>query len=398
MIKSLSLTNFKSIGKTLIVNDDEEIKEGKLEFRPLTIFCGKNSSGKSTVLQSILLLTQTLQSNMPSQTLILNGPMVKFGSIDEIKSTFSAKNDLNIKIDIDIDVSKQINKAIRFSPLEENVKRVFVESKSQYYYISNSIDDIKNVLIENMNDRFLDLDNKLKEENWILNSKLDNGIKSVMRKHHVDFSARVWRGIDNYEFKIEVHKLMDNKWYSIYFNENKLIFRKRQSILKNIANNENHDNLQKLCITFRKKPNTKNDKTQLVPVINCIDIIFPEICMFKATYRNRPKDIILQYNDFTFYNFLLDKNNKSILWGIKDLQGLLLQNFLPLEFVYLTSNIESKVFEIINNCIFGFLREDFIFTDNTVQIYQDKIYNFLSNNEYKFGLSDDEVDEIIKQV
>jgi predicted ATPase len=97
MIKGLALTNFKSIGKTLIAND-EEITEGKLEFAPLTIFCGKNSSGKSTVLQSILLLAQTLQNNVPSQTLVLNGPMIKLGSVSDIKSTFSKTKNINIDI------------------------------------------------------------------------------------------------------------------------------------------------------------------------------------------------------------------------------------------------------------------------------------------------------------
>jgi len=98
MIKNLALTNFKSIGKTLIVNN-EEITESKLEFAPLTIFCGKNSSGKSTVLQSILLLTQTLQNNVQLQTLVLNGPMIKLGSIDDIKSEFLKTRDISINID-----------------------------------------------------------------------------------------------------------------------------------------------------------------------------------------------------------------------------------------------------------------------------------------------------------
>jgi predicted ATP-dependent endonuclease of OLD family len=106
MIKKLALTNFKSIGKTLIVKD-ENIVEGKLDFAPLTVFCGKNSSGKSTLLQSILLLVQTLQNKEMSQTLILNGPMIKLGSINEIKSEFSSSK--NISIDIDFIFSKSSN-------------------------------------------------------------------------------------------------------------------------------------------------------------------------------------------------------------------------------------------------------------------------------------------------
>jgi len=98
MIKRLALTNFKSIGKTLITKD-EEITEGKLDFAPLTIFCGKNSSGKSTLLQSILLLAQTLQNNEISQTFVLNGPMVKLGGVNDIKSEFYISKDISIDID-----------------------------------------------------------------------------------------------------------------------------------------------------------------------------------------------------------------------------------------------------------------------------------------------------------
>jgi len=67
------LNNFKSI-------DNEK----NLEFRPLTIFTGANSSGKSTILQSILLVTQTLQSPIASRSILLNGWFKKFGNYSDI--------------------------------------------------------------------------------------------------------------------------------------------------------------------------------------------------------------------------------------------------------------------------------------------------------------------------
>jgi len=73
MINKWILNNFKSI-------DEEQ----NLEFRPLTIFTGANSSGKSTILQSILLVTQTLQSPIASKSVILNGWFKKFGSYSDI--------------------------------------------------------------------------------------------------------------------------------------------------------------------------------------------------------------------------------------------------------------------------------------------------------------------------
>ena len=49
MITKWKVFNFKSIRE-----------ETELDFGPLTIFAGANSSGKSTFIQSILLIAQTL--------------------------------------------------------------------------------------------------------------------------------------------------------------------------------------------------------------------------------------------------------------------------------------------------------------------------------------------------
>lgn len=73
MIENWILDNFKSINR-----------EKKLPFRKLTIFTGANSSGKSTILQSILLVSQTLQNNNASRSIILNGWFKKFGSYSDI--------------------------------------------------------------------------------------------------------------------------------------------------------------------------------------------------------------------------------------------------------------------------------------------------------------------------
>ena len=73
MIKEWKLDNFKSI--------DKEID---LEFRPLTLFTGANSSGKSTILQSILLVTQTLQSPIASRFILVDGWFKKFGNYSDV--------------------------------------------------------------------------------------------------------------------------------------------------------------------------------------------------------------------------------------------------------------------------------------------------------------------------
>ena len=51
MIKKIALKNFKCF------HDKTEV-----EVNPLTILCGTNSSGKSSILKSILLIKQTVES------------------------------------------------------------------------------------------------------------------------------------------------------------------------------------------------------------------------------------------------------------------------------------------------------------------------------------------------
>lgn len=73
MLENISLKNFKGF------KDLESLK-----IKPITILCGTNSCGKSSILQSILLLKQTLESQNPNQILLLNGRFVHLGSFENI--------------------------------------------------------------------------------------------------------------------------------------------------------------------------------------------------------------------------------------------------------------------------------------------------------------------------
>lgn len=75
MITKWNVFNFKSVKK-----------ETELELAPLTIFAGANSSGKSTFLQSILLVAQTLSHKVSSRSVVLNGAFAKLGQFDDLRS------------------------------------------------------------------------------------------------------------------------------------------------------------------------------------------------------------------------------------------------------------------------------------------------------------------------
>ena len=62
MLTELRIQNFKSWRDT-----------GVMRFAPLTGFFGPNSSGKTSILQFLLMLKQTVESNQRSQVLELGG-------------------------------------------------------------------------------------------------------------------------------------------------------------------------------------------------------------------------------------------------------------------------------------------------------------------------------------
>jgi hypothetical protein len=71
-ITSLSVAGFKSI-----------VEEQTVAIRPLTLLAGANSSGKSSMMQPLLLLKQTLEAPYDPGPLRLDGPNVKFTSVGQ---------------------------------------------------------------------------------------------------------------------------------------------------------------------------------------------------------------------------------------------------------------------------------------------------------------------------
>lgn len=71
-ICSISVEGFKCLAE-----------ESRIEIRPLTILAGANSSGKSSIMQPLLLMKQTLEAAYDPGPLLLNGPNVKLTSADQ---------------------------------------------------------------------------------------------------------------------------------------------------------------------------------------------------------------------------------------------------------------------------------------------------------------------------
>ena len=108
MLTRWSLRNFKSIS---------ERKDLKLA--PVTLVCGANNSGKSTIFQSMLAIAQTFRSTSRARALVLNGQLTRLGSLsdllhavtdmgDSIQLGFTLQNqreELNLPETIDLEVN-----------------------------------------------------------------------------------------------------------------------------------------------------------------------------------------------------------------------------------------------------------------------------------------------------
>ena len=93
-LSAISVRGFKSIG----------CKTQRIAIQPLTLIAGANSSGKSSIMQPLLLLKQTLEAQgEPRGALLLDGPNAKFTSAEQILHRFNNQEtytDFMIKLEI----------------------------------------------------------------------------------------------------------------------------------------------------------------------------------------------------------------------------------------------------------------------------------------------------------
>ncbi len=74
-ITKITVSGFKSLAK-----------ECTIDIRPLTILAGANSSGKSSIMQPLLMLKQTLEAPYDPGPLLIEGPNVQFTSAEQFLS------------------------------------------------------------------------------------------------------------------------------------------------------------------------------------------------------------------------------------------------------------------------------------------------------------------------
>jgi predicted ATPase len=89
MINWLRVKNFKSLADT-----------GKIDIRPLTLLMGPNSSGKSSILQAILLLKQTAESRDVERSVQVDGDYIRLGPFRDFVFGHDTKRKMQIAVSI----------------------------------------------------------------------------------------------------------------------------------------------------------------------------------------------------------------------------------------------------------------------------------------------------------
>ncbi len=107
-ITEISVQRFKSLAS-----------ESRIEIRPLTILAGANSSGKSSIMQPLLMMKQTLGASTDPGPLLLNGPNAKFTSADQFVPWMNRRSERQ-----ELDIEVKINGDTRY-------KTVFVFGKNR---------------------------------------------------------------------------------------------------------------------------------------------------------------------------------------------------------------------------------------------------------------------------
>ena len=86
MLTRLRIKNLKGLRDT-----------GDMAIRPLTFLIGPNSAGKSTVIEALLMIRQTVYSRDMKNPLLVDGPYVKLNSYRDLIFGHDTENMLSIE-------------------------------------------------------------------------------------------------------------------------------------------------------------------------------------------------------------------------------------------------------------------------------------------------------------
>jgi predicted ATPase len=104
-ITRISVKGFKSLAD-----------ECSIEIRPLTILAGANSSGKSSIMQPLLMMKQTLEAPYDPGPLLIDGPNVRFTSADQFLTRLDGRVEGKFAIKLEMKSAISFNETFISKP------------------------------------------------------------------------------------------------------------------------------------------------------------------------------------------------------------------------------------------------------------------------------------------
>jgi predicted ATPase len=158
-ITKIGVQGFKSIF------DKQEI-----EVRPLTLLAGANSSGKSSIMQPLLLLKQTIEAPVDPGALLLDGPNVRFTQAEQLLSRIQAADATN-EFSVTVELSNQEKLEVAFKRehgMGFDVASMTYTNDNQPFKVVPRMehDEIVKILPSHLNKLFSDVQKSDKEMRW----------------------------------------------------------------------------------------------------------------------------------------------------------------------------------------------------------------------------------------
>ncbi len=125
-ITGISVRGFKSL-----------VKDSHIDVRRLTILAGVNNSGKSSILQPLLLFKQTLDVPYDPGPLKISGPNIEFTSTDQIFSKTSKTHSRNsFSVTLQVDRSRTIEWSFTKHPKQKLAlsEMIYTDDEGQYVF------------------------------------------------------------------------------------------------------------------------------------------------------------------------------------------------------------------------------------------------------------------------
>ena len=106
----------------------------KLPLCSLNLLAGTNASGKSTVLQALVLLSQSMRENEWSNKLALNGNLVQLGTVSEVVDLVDGHKSFGITLWVDSDVHIHWKFSGERKAMSMDVERIDIKYKDKFFH------------------------------------------------------------------------------------------------------------------------------------------------------------------------------------------------------------------------------------------------------------------------